>query len=274
MQSIFHSVELAAAPLQHMLLCTFLLSLRVTPVLMFTPVLQAFGVPVIVRVLLVVGLCAAIAMGADASVLPSQVAPGAGELVLAALKELALGFTLALSVIVAFAAISMAGRLCDVQIGFGIAQVFDPTTRRQVSVLQAAFEKLGVIVFFLVDGHHALVRGLAYSIERFPIGRSWPLDAAAPQVIKQVAGLFGLGLALAAPVVVCLLMAELALGVLARTLPQMNMFVVGVPVKIIVGLSVLSLWLGGAGDAMNRVYGSVYRTWDAMFSAAPVSGNR
>jgi flagellar biosynthetic protein FliR len=69
-------------------------------------------------------------------------------------------------------------------------------------------------------------------------------------------------------------MAELALGVLARTLPQMNMFVVGVPVKIIVGLSVLSLWLGGAGDAMNRVYGSVYRTWDAMFSAAPVSGNR
>jgi flagellar biosynthesis protein FliR len=49
----------------------------------------------------------------------------------------------------------------------------------------------------------------------------------------------------------------------------MNMFVIGIPTKIVVGLAALSLWFGGVGDAMNRIYGSIYKTWDAVFAAAP-----
>ncbi|AMO25244.1 type III secretion protein [Ramlibacter tataouinensis] len=236
--------------------------------------LQVFSVPATARVLLVVGLSVGLALGIAPAQLPDPIAVSSGQLVTAALTELGLGATLALGVIIAFASVSMAGRLVDVQIGFGMAQVFDPATRRQVPVLQAGFDKLGVIVFFLVNGHHALLRGIAFSLERFPLGRAWPVDAAAPWVLKQVGGLFGLGLALAAPVVVCLLMVELALGVVARNLPQMNMFAVGVPVKIIVGLAALSLWLGGIGDSLNRVYGSIYRTWDGIFATAPAAGTR
>jgi flagellar biosynthetic protein FliR len=157
-----------------------------------------------------------------------------------------------------------------VQIGFGMAQILDPVTRQQIPILTAAFNQVGVLVFFLVNGHHALLRGLAYSLERFPLGRAWSVEAAAPMVLKQVGGLFSLGFALAAPVVFCILLVELALGVVARNLPQMNMFVIGIPVKIIVGLTALSLWFGGMGDAMNRVYASIYHSWDGVFAAAPV----
>jgi flagellar biosynthetic protein FliR len=66
------------------------------------------------------------------------------------------------------------------------------------------------------------------------------------------------------------LLVELALGVVARNLPQMNMFVIGIPIKIVVGLAALAVWLAGVGDSMNRVYGSIYRTWDSVFAAAPV----
>jgi len=64
-------------------------------------------------------------------------------------------------------------------------------------------------------------------------------------------------------------MADLGLGVLARNLPQINMLTMGIPVKIIVGLLALSLWVTGIGPVMARVYGSIYHTWDAFFAAAP-----
>lgn len=264
----------AAVPDPGFMLAVFLVSLRLSAVLLLTPVLHAFNVPVTARVLLVVGLAVALSLGVSPSQTREALSMTTGQLLIAALAELALGLTLALGILTAFAAISMAGRIIDVQIGFGMAQVFDPVTQRQVPVLTSAFDKLGVIVFFLVDGHHALLRGLAYSLERFPPGRGWPVESAAPAIIKQVAGLFGLGFALAAPVVVCLLLVELALGVLARNLPQMNMFLVGVPIKIVVGLAALSLWFGGVAEAMNRVYGSIYKTWDAVFAAAPAPAAR
>lgn len=264
----------AAAPDAGFVLAVFLLSLRLSAVFMLTPILYAFSVPATARVLLVIGLAVGLALGIPAAETRSMLSLDSGQLLAAAITEVALGATLALGILVAFASISMAGRLIDVQIGFGIAQVFDPVSQRQVPVLTSAFDKLGVIVFFLVNGHHALLRGITYSLERFPLGRPWPVESAAPWVIKQVSGLFGLGFALAAPVVVCLLLVELALGVVARNLPQMNMFVIGVPIKIVVGLAALSLWFGGVGEAMNRIYGSIYKTWDSVFTSAPAPAAR
>ena len=271
MNADFTSTILPLVPDQGFVMAVFLLALRLSALLLLTPLFHAFSVPASARLLLVIGLATGLALGIPATDTREMLLMTSGELIAACLKELALGATLGLAILTAFAAISMAGRLIDVQIGFGMAQVFDPVTRRQVPVLSSAFDKLGVIVFFLVDGHHALLRGIAYSLERFPPGRTWAVEAAAPLVIKQIAGFFGLGLALAAPVVVCLLMVELALGVVSRNLPQMNMFVIAVPIKVFVGLAVLSLWLGGAGDAMNRIYGSIYRAWDGMFAAAAMT---
>jgi len=225
MDFVLDTAQRAAGTSQPFFVAVFLLATRIAPVFVMTPVLQAFGVPAIVRVLVVVAMSFALALGLDPALLPSPSSFTAGGLITAMLNEAALGATLAFGVICAFAAISMAGRLIDVQIGFGIAQVFDPVTQRQVPVVQGAFDKVGAVVFFLFNGQHALMRGFAFSIERFPVGRVWQLDAAAPMVIKQFGALFGLGLALAAPVVVCLLMVELALGVVARNLPQMNMFI-------------------------------------------------
>lgn len=251
-------------------LAVFLLSLRLGAVFLMTPLLRAVNVPPTARVLLVFGLAAALALGLPAaSAVPQALARDTGALFMASMAEVALGATLALGILVAFAAISMAGALLDVQVGFGMAQVVDPATRRQIPILTATFNQVGILIFFLVNGHHALLRGLAFSLERFPLGGSWSAQAASPIVLKQVAGLFGMGLSLAAPVVFCMLMVDLGLGVVARNLPQMNIFVVGLPVKIVVGMAALSLWFGGIGDAMSRVYSSIYNTWDALMTVAP-----
>lgn len=261
--------SLGSAVAQDFLLTVFLLSLRLGALLLLTPILYAASVPTSVRVLLVIGLSVALALGLSVPAPTPALLHNPGQLLTAAVAELALGATLALGVFVAFAAISMAGRLIDVQIGFGIAQVFDPVTQRQVPVLSSAFDHLAILVFFLVNGHHALLRGVAYTLERFPPGQPWPVEAAMPMVAKQMGALFSLGFALAAPVVACLLLVELAMGVVARNLPQINMFVIGIPVKIVVGLAMLSLWFAGMGDAMSRVYAVIFRSWEMAFAAMP-----
>lgn len=248
-----------------------LLSLRLAGTLVATPILAPASVPLPVRVLVVFGLSVVLALGLPGAAPPA----GLGALVAAGFTELALGATLGLGILLAFAAVNMAGQLVGVEIGFGLGQVIDPTSNASMPVVASAFQQLGVLLFFLLNGHHALLRGLAYSLERFPLGQPWPLQAAFAPVLRQVVGLFGLGFALAAPVVFCLLLVDLALGVVARNLPQMNMLAVGIPVKLVAGLVALALWAGGMGEVLTRVYGGITRTWDALFaeaSAGPPAG--
>lgn len=251
----------------------FLLSLRIAVVLAMTPVLYAMPIPARIRALLVLALSVVLAFSLPAT--SSDLPPDTGGLLQAAFTEMALGATLAMGVLLAFAAFAVAGGILDIQIGFGIAQVFDPVSSRPSPLLVSTFNYVAVLVFFLVNGHHALLRGIAYSLERFPVGAPWSLNAVIAPVLKQIGGLFSLGFALAAPVIFCVLLVELALGTIARNLPQVNMFALGIPVKIVVGVAVLSLWFAGMGGAMSRVYSSIYSTWDAMFLAtlAPQSVN-
>ena len=250
----------------------FLLSVRIATVLAMTPVLYAMPMPGRVRTVLVIALAFALASGLQK---PSSVAvDGAGQWIQAAMVEVALGATLSLGVLIAFAAFSMAGHLLDVQIGFGLPQVFDPVSQRPSALLMSTFNYAAVLVFFLVDGHHALLRALAYSVEVFPLGATWSADAVAGAVFKQAGGLFSLGFALAAPVVFCVLMVELALGVVSRNLPQNNMLVLGIPTHIVVGVAALALWLAGMGGSMNRVYASIFDTWMSMFAASAPAESR
>lgn len=250
------------APLQ-VLAPVALLSLRVSVLLGLTPIFYAMPMPKRVRVILILSLSVVLASGLSSGNPGMIITPV--QWFQAAFVEVAIGATLALGVFLAFAAFTMAGNLLDIQIGFGLAQVFDPVSNRPSLLLVSAFNYAAVLVFFLIDGHHALLRALAYSVEAFPLGFLWDPAAAVDSVLKQAGGLFGLGFALAAPVVFCILLVELALGVISRNLPQINMLVIGIPTKIIVGLAVLSLWFAGMGPVMNRVYGSIYQGWSEIF---------
>ncbi|WCM91100.1 flagellar biosynthetic protein FliR [Acidovorax sp. NCPPB 2350] len=241
----------------------FLPSLRIAVVLAMTPVLYGMPVPGRVRALLVLALSGAFGLALAPTV--SWVPASFGELVQTAFVEVALGATMALGVLLAFAAFSLAGNLLDVQIGFGIAQVFDPVGNRASPLLVSAFNYVAVMGFMLFDGHHVLLRALAYSFDVFPPGSAWSLAQAASPVFKQASGIFVLGFSLAAPVVFCILLVEFALGLVSRNLPQINMLVLGIPTKIVVGLVALSVWFAGMGGVMNRVYASIYDLWEAVF---------
>jgi flagellar biosynthetic protein FliR len=242
-----------------------LLATRIAALLLLTPVLYAIPVPPLARLLITLGLACVIALpfGQQMGSAPATVA----DLVGAALQEAAIGATLGLGVLMAFAGFALAGRLADIQIGFGVAQVFDPLTRTQLPILSAVIGLFAVVFFFAINGHHLLLRGIAFSVERMPVGGGWSAAAAAEPLTRQAAVLFSLGFALAAPVVLSLLLLEFALGVVSRNLPQMNMLVLGIPVKIIGGLLALSVWAAALGAPAGSLYAGIFQAWSAWLSA-------
>lgn len=241
-----------------------LLSTRLSALLWLTPLLQSVPLPGTARAVLVLGLSAALA-----PVLAGPVpTAGLGPLGLAVLGEAVLGALLGLGVTLAFSGFALAGRLLDLQVGFGIGQVYDPLTRLPTPVLSSLLGLLGVLLFFLLEGHHALLRGIALSLDRFPLGQVGSLAAAGEPLLRQAAGQFTLGFALAAPVVLCLLLADFALGILARNLPQANIFLLGLPVKLVVALLGLSAGAAGMGAVASRVHAGIFRAWAEVFAAA------
>jgi flagellar biosynthetic protein FliR len=150
------------------------------------------------------------------------------------LVGLLLGFTVAL----VFAAVQMATALLDVQAGFGLAGVIDPTFGDQGAVLTRFSGALALAVFFAANGHHVFLLGLQALLVAVPPG-SFP--HLADRLTALSAALFPAALQIALPVVGALLLADVALGVLSRAAPALNLFAVGLPVKTALAIVAVGL---------------------------------
>jgi flagellar biosynthetic protein FliR len=239
----------------------FLVAIRLGVLFLMSPLFSGFGGLVTVRVLLTLALSASFA--AHPAVTAAALAPGFGPLLLAALGELVVGAVLAFGVFAAFGAFSVAGKLLDVQSGFGIGSVYDPVTRGGAPLFATMLNMVGVVTFFGLEGHHALMRGIAFSLRQVPPGvglAGIPGEAA----IAQFGLMFSLGVALAIPVVLCLLLVDVGLAVVSRVLPQMNVFIVLVPVKIVAALALFALTVNAFGPAMGKVFNSIFIYWESV----------
>lgn len=159
------------------------------------------------------------------------------------LGELLIGLILGFVSSLIFSAIQMAGQLLDMQIGFGVINLIDPLSGQQAPLVGNFKYILALILFLVMNGHHVLLSAVFASFKLIPV-TGMLVDAAITQFIIDIIGnMFILALKITLPILMALLLTDMALGILARTMPQMNIFVVGVPGKIIVGIFVLSIAL-------------------------------
>ena len=236
----------------------FLLALRIGPLFVLTPVFGGSALPVNLRVML--GLALAALMASVHPQWQALVPVETGALLAAALAELMLGAALAFGLMCAFGAFLFGGRLLDIQIGFGVATLFDPATRAAAPLLGTALNMLALAVFFALDGHHLIIRAVAESIANVPPGAGLArIDAAT--LVGAFGSMFAFGLAVVAPAVITLLLLDVALGGVARTMPQMNIFIVAMPLKVAVGLWVLAVSVSQMGPLMHRIFESLVAYW-------------
>ncbi len=138
-----------------------------------------------------------------------------------------------------FVGIEMAGEYIGLDMGFSMVQEIDPTFNQPLSVIARLKTNMAMLVFLLLDGHHYLIEALAYSYRTIPVG-GWQLNSLAVQRIMRIsAEVFIIGIKIAAPAVVTLFLTSVAMGIIARAVPQMNIFFVGIPLRMLAGFSAL-----------------------------------
>lgn len=239
---------------------TVLLWARLGVLLALSPLAQAIKAPPVFWVLFTLalagGLCGALGLRAT-------VPAGLAGFALQMFSEATFGALLGLSLHAASAVLQMAGRLLDLQMGFGMATMLDPVTRANAPMIGVALSMLGLSVFLGSDGHHALLRGIAQTAQWVPPGAAWRLPSSA-QLVKVAGTMFSLAIVVMAPALFMLLLVEVALDVTSRVLPQMNVMFVGVPVKVLVGLATQALAAPGMAPVLRNVYASVFVFWQEV----------
>ena len=239
----------------------WLVAIRIGTIFLLTPLFALGGVPVRVRVLFVLALSLTLVTAIAPATTAVLNTPGG--LFIAAISEVFIGGLLAFGVFTAFAAFQLAGRIMDMQLGFGVASLIDPSTRAPTPLLGTLLNFTALVVFFAIDGHHMIIRGIAFSLERIPPGTPLPnIEPAA--LVAQFGSMFVYALMLAAPVVFVVLMVDIAMSVMARTMPQMNMFIVSLPLKIMVGLATLAISLHYLNPVMARIFETLFNYWHTL----------
>ncbi|HVP38758.1 MAG TPA: flagellar biosynthetic protein FliR [Candidatus Saccharimonadales bacterium] len=162
---------------------------------------------------------------------------------LAVLREVAIGAAVGLLAQLVFAAVQMAGELLGLQMGFSLMNLVDPTTGVTVPVISEVYGFFAALLFFVLDAHHLFLRGIFASFELAPLGTGSFHPATGVALAAAVGQVFEMALELAGPVLAALFLTDVALGLVARTIPQMNVFTVGFPLKIALGLMALAMTL-------------------------------
>ncbi|SEB03106.1 flagellar biosynthetic protein FliR [Thalassobacillus cyri] len=169
-----------------------------------------------------------------------------GTYILLLLKEAFVGIMIGLIAYIILAAVQIAGGFIDFQMGFAIANVIDPQTGAQSPLIGQYLYTFALLFLLVVNGHHLMLDGIFYSYELIPMQTWIPIGDSniAAFVIQAFNQMFIIAFLMAVPVVGCLFLVDVALGIVARTVPQLNVFVVGLPLKILVALAVLFLSMG------------------------------
>jgi flagellar biosynthesis protein FliR len=191
-----------------------------------------------------------------------SIPPPTGDLALTLviMREAAIGMALAFMMRALIAGTELAGHLASQQIGFSYAGIIDPSTGVQNNAVSWLYGMVATMAFLGLNGHHDVLRALAASYSGLPIGAGH-VDAALLTGVREALGLvFVVGVRLAAPIVLVLLVVELAVGLISRTAPSLNFMIIGFPLRLIVGLIVLGIIVA----AVPQVTGSLIERTIAM----------
>lgn len=236
--------------LQLQVLAVLLISLRIAPLLAFSPPFTLLRIPPLIRLMLAVSLAAWVV-----SIHPEatwQVPLDDKEFSALLAGELALGITLALVFQLAFGALLTAGRTIDIQAGFGLAALVDPTTKAQMPLIGTLLAYATAAFFFAAGGTHDLLAIWAESVVKVPLG-TYGINGSPDKMIEYCTTVFVLAFGTVGIVLLTLFLLDSAIALLSRTMPQMNVLLVGFQVKVLATLAVLPIAFAVSGATIARL---------------------
>lgn len=159
------------------------------------------------------------------------------------ISEVFTGIILGIITNIIFDIVMMAGSLMDVHIGLSMVSVLDPTAQNNSTLISNLLHYVAMVIFFVLDGHHILLKSLIESYKLLPFGENIFNQDTMMYLIEVVAKFFAIGMKIAMPMVLIIILTDLCMGLVSRAVPQINVMVLGMPVKILVGLFTLTIAL-------------------------------
>jgi flagellar biosynthetic protein FliR len=254
-------MALFSFPLDRIVL--FLLVLvRVSAILFVVPFLSSRNVPVLLKV----GLAVAIAwlIIPQLKITVPDVFGSPLTLAVGLLSEIAVGLIIGLIVQLLFAGIQLAGQMAGFQMGFAIANVMDPASSLQIPLLSQFLNVFALLIFLSLNVHYYFIKALVDGFQLIPLWGAHFEANLFHVVMKIAANAFLVAVQVGAPVIVALLLTSVAMGLVARTVPQMQIFIVSMPLKIILGLLFLGISLPFCTDFLRGAFATLGETVQAL----------
>jgi flagellar biosynthetic protein FliR len=181
----------------------------------------------------------------------------AGDYVMLMLKEIGVGLIFAFPMALVGAAVQAGASLLDTLIGFSFSSILDPVNNQQTAILGQFYSLFAVLVLLMSGGDHIMIEGIGASYRALPITAYPHIGAVTSGALAAFGQVWAIGLEIAAPVLVALVITDAAIGLVSRAVPQMNVFVVGMPAKILVGMTVIAATLPFVS---NQVQGALQQS--------------
>lgn len=243
----------------------FIVSIRVIAMLISSPVFSLKQIPSIIKV----GLSLIIGYMIVSVLSFKNVPQNFIELLLACGKELIIGLSIGFIANMIFNAIRTSGHLIDFSIGFSMSQYYDPSTAGNSTPIERFTNWLGVIIFLTFNFHHVVISAVIKSFEVIPPGNAAINLNSISIVFETFYKSFLIGVQLAAPIVIVLFITDFTLGLISRTVPQIHVFLLGMPIKVLIGLLALSAILPGLTKIYIKGFESISTDILKYFNSLP-----
>lgn len=256
-------IRITSGELEALLVQFFWPFARILALMLTAPIYGETVLPVRVRIGLAVIMSAALApaLGTPPAVPPLSLA---GAVILA--QQLLIGAALGFTMRIVFVAVQAGGEIAGLQMGLGYATLFDPQSEGQVPVVGQFMNIFAMLAFLAVDGHLYVLRVLADTFRLLPV--SADLHAQGLLAVGYWGGeIFRAGVLLCLPLLGALLIANLALGILTRAAPQLNLFAVGFPLTLATGLVMLALSMPLFAPQLVKLFGQGYEMMEQVAAA-------
>lgn len=239
---------------------------RISSFFVVSPVFSSKGVPAQFKI----GIAFFVSLVVYTAVGSKQVIPLDGDYVLLIVREILIGLALGFTAYLFFTVFQIAGSFIDMQMGLGIANVIDPMTGAQSPIIGNFKYFVAILLFLSINGHHLLLESIMNSYKWIPLdNRLFSLvqdGSVSDFMVQTFARTFELAFQLSAPLVVSMFLVDVSLGFLAKTAPQFNIFVVGVPIKIIVGFLILLIVIPGFNTLFQGVFNEMFQAMRQLLS--------
>ncbi|CAM4277013.1 flagellar biosynthetic protein FliR [Paenibacillus endophyticus] len=237
---------------------------RITAFFVVAPVFSSRGVPNVFKLGLgfFISFIVFLTYGMKQSIVPDA------EYVLILFREILIGVLMGYVVYLFFTVVQTAGAFMDLQVGFAMANIVDPHTGTSAPLLGNFKYMLIIVIFLMMNGHHFLLTGLMDSYQWMPLDNvlfsRFMNGSITDFLLRTFSNTFLLAIQTAAPLIVAMFLTDAGLGFLTKSAPQFNVFVIGIPIKLIIGLFLLILLMPSLAGIFEKLFSIMFESLEQL----------